>query len=95
MSFVNFGAFVAFTFVNLSVIAHALRTHPARTVRERIAWFVLPAIGAAANFWLLLNLETAAHILGASWLALGIIYLAVLTRGFRRPPPEIMMPAEK
>ncbi len=95
VSFVNFGAFVAFTFVNLSVIAYALRTRPAQTPWQRIAWFIPPAAGAVANFWLLLNLETAAHILGASWLALGAIYLAVLTRGFRRPPPEMSMPVER
>jgi hypothetical protein len=25
----------------------------------------------------------------SSWLALGVCYLAYLTRGFRRPPPEV------
>jgi hypothetical protein len=27
--------------------------------------------------------------LGLSWLAIGVVYLAVLTSGFRRQPPEM------
>lgn len=92
VSFVNFGAFIAFTFVNLSVIAHAARANNANSASDRIGWFVLPAAGAAANFWLLMNLEAAAHILGAAWLACGIVYLIVLTRGFHRPPPPMTSP---
>jgi hypothetical protein len=57
-------------------------------------WFVLPAVGAAASFWLLVNLETRAHILGGVWLAVGVLYLLVLTRGLRRPPPEMTVVGE-
>jgi hypothetical protein len=30
-----------------------------------------------------------AKIIGAAWLLAGIVYLAVLTRGFRRPPAQL------
>lgn len=89
VSFVNFGAFVAFTFVNLSVIVHALRTRVRGGGVDLITWFLLPSAGAAGSFWLLMSLETHAHILGGIWLALGVLYLLVLTRGLRRPPPEM------
>ena len=89
--FVNFGAFVAFTFVNLAVIAHALRSDMAAEGGNLLVWFVLPGLGAAADVWLLVNLPSEAHFLGATWLALGIVYLLVLTRGLRRPPPEILI----
>jgi amino acid transporter len=83
-SFINFGAFTAFTFVNLSVIALYLRERgPALT------GLVFPAIGAVVDVWLLTNLDGIAVTLGLIWLGLGVVYLAVLTRGFRTAPPEI------
>jgi putrescine importer len=83
-SFINFGAFTAFTFVNLSVIALHLRERgPALT------GLVFPAIGALVDVWLLTNLDGIAVTLGLIWLGLGVVYLAVLTRGFRTAPPEI------
>jgi putrescine importer len=50
---------------------------------------VAPAIGAVACFWLLLNLDSAAKILGVVWLAIGVAYLLYLTRFFRVAPPEV------
>ena len=34
-------------------------------------------------------LGTGAKILGGIWLAIGIIYLAVKTKGFKELPPEM------
>ena len=47
-SFINFGAFTAFTFVNLSVIAHFVRHRPQRGPRRcshgsRSPWRVRPS----------------------------------------------------
>jgi len=91
-SFVNFGAFIAFTFVNVSVIAHALRTGISLKGWNVIPWLLLPALGALTDAWLLANLSGDAHLLGGAWFALGVIYLLFLTRGLRRPPPG--MPIE-
>ncbi|MFI9615843.1 hypothetical protein ACIHCM_29890 [Streptomyces sp. NPDC052023] len=55
---------------------------------------IAPAIGAAVDLWLLANLDGKALILGTTWLALGICYLAYLTRGFRNPPPELTFEEE-
>ena len=46
-------------------------------------------IGAAVDIWLLAHLDGKALTLGLIWLALGIVYLAYLTRLFRVPPPEM------
>jgi amino acid transporter len=89
VSFINFGAFTAFTFVNLCVIAMAIRRRTLRGVRAVLLNLVLPLAGAAVDVWLLTNLDVIAIRLGLSWLAIGILYLAYLTRGFRRPPPEV------
>jgi hypothetical protein len=41
------------------------------------------------DFYLLINLEPAALIIGIVWLTAGIGYLLFLTRGFRVAPPEL------
>jgi amino acid transporter len=89
VSFINFGAFTAFTFVNLCVIAMAIRRHALRGPLAVLVNLVVPLIGAGIDVWLLTNLDANAIRLGLSWLAVGIVYLTYLTRGFRRPPPEM------
>ncbi len=88
-SFINFGAFSAFTLVNLSVIAHFLRHRPQGGAVGVIAWVALPLAGAAIDFYLLLNLDGRAKLIGVAWLVLGVVWLAWLTRGFRQPPPQL------
>jgi len=88
-SFINFGAFLTFILVNLSVIFHywhALRRRGARAV---LFFLLIPGFGMVADFALMVSLDHKALILGLSWLTLGIAYLAWLTGGFRRPPPEL------
>ncbi|WP_409464858.1 APC family permease [Amycolatopsis sp. GA6-003] len=85
-SFINFGAFTAFTFVNLSVLATWLRD---RSGKRTLSWLVFPVIGAAVDLWLLVNLDGIALVFGLAWLGIGIVVLAAITRGFRRPPPEM------
>lgn len=87
-SFINFGAFTAFTFVNLSVIALYIKQRP-RGARNILTSVLVPGIGAAVDLWLLTNLDEKAIVLGLIWLTIGIAYLAYLTRGFRRSPPEV------
>jgi hypothetical protein len=50
---------------------------------------VIPLIGALIDFAPLLDLQGRVKVIGLCWLTLGLISLLVLTRGFRRPPPEI------
>ncbi|MGW4489066.1 APC family permease [Amycolatopsis sp. NPDC004368] len=87
-SFINFGAFTAFTMVNVSVIATWIRTRRT-TSRNVLTWLVAPVIGALVDLWLLVHLDGLALTFGLVWLGIGIVYLVVLTRGFRRPPPEM------
>lgn len=88
-SFINFGAFSAFTLVNISVIVHYLRSDQPRTAGRILGWVVAPLIGAVIDAYLLYSLDTPAHIVGLVWLAIGVAVLAWLTRGFRRPPPQL------
>jgi amino acid transporter len=88
-SFINFGAFLAFSLVNLSVIFHYWIAGENKGLRELVLFLVFPFIGLVADLWLMVSLDHLAIYLGLSWLAIGVVYLAVLTGGFRRQPPEM------
>ncbi|WP_223458248.1 MULTISPECIES: APC family permease [unclassified Pseudomonas] len=88
-SFINFGAFLAFSLVNLSVIFHYWIGGEKKGAREFVLFLLFPFIGLAADLWLMVSLDHLAVYLGLTWLAIGVVYLAVLTGGFRRQPPEM------
>jgi putrescine importer len=47
---------------------------------------IFPALGALVCGYVWMSLTAKAKFVGFGWMALGVIYLAVLTRGFRLPP---------
>jgi putrescine importer len=84
-AFINFGALIAFTFVNISVIAwFAIRQGRRHTAKDIVTFIVLPAIGMVLTGILWANLHADALIGGSIWMGIGLIYLVILTRGFRR-----------
>jgi putrescine importer len=82
----NFGAFVGFILVNLSVIRYFYVRARQRSGLGALTNLVFPLAGALVCFYVWLNLSLKARVAGFGWLALGVIYLAVLTRGFRVAP---------
>jgi putrescine importer len=88
-SFINFGAFSAFTLVNLSVIVYFLRHRTQRGVGGVLSWVALPLAGAVVDFYLLTRLDIHAVVFGTVWLVIGIVLLTWLTRGFRQAPPQM------
>ncbi len=91
-SFINFGAFTAFTLVNLSVVAyfvrHRRRSGPGESM-PMWRYVLVPLVGAAVDIYLLVHLDADALVVGASWAVIGVTYLLWLTRGFTRPTPEV------
>ena len=85
-SVVSFGALVAFSVVNLSVIKHYFVDQRQRNVVLNV---VLPGIGFLLTVWLWTSLSGEALTIGLIWLAVGFVWLAVVTRGFRRPTPVL------
>jgi len=86
---INFGALVAFTFVNLSVYNHFWRRKGLnKTWKDRFHYLLLPIVGAVTVGVLWINLEATSLTLGLIWGALGILYLTWLTRRFRKPPSQ-------
>lgn len=88
-SLINFGAFTAFAFVNLTVIFYYFRQKRPHTTTSIIGNVIAPFIGFAFNTYLWYNLESSALIVGIIWVALGIIYLLYLTKFFSVTPPEL------
>ncbi len=85
-AYINYGALVAFTFVNVSVIAwFAVRQGRRKTPADILRYIVMPAIGMVLTGLLWVNLDMHALIGGLIWTGIGVVYLLVLTRGFRRP----------
>jgi putrescine importer len=89
---VNFGAFIGFILVNLSVIQHYYVRGRLRSGIDFWTNLVMPSLGALVCTYVWTNLSRNAMIAGFTWLALGIIYLSVLTRGFQRPVAELELP---
>ncbi|MFP5112930.1 APC family permease [Bacillaceae bacterium C204] len=88
-SLINFGALMAFTFVNLSVISHfAVRQKMHRTPRGFFDYVIMPLIGAGAVGILWINLEVSSLIMGILWFVVGFTYLLFLTKAFRIAPPQ-------
>ncbi len=83
---INFGALIAFTVVNLTVIVfYAFRMNQRHTPKEIFRNIVLPFIGMCLTGVLWVNLHIDALIYGTIWLAIGIILLFFMTRFFRSP----------
>jgi amino acid transporter len=88
---ISFGALGAFTFVNLSVLAHYVIKNRRRAAGDLLRYALIPVLGVAFNAYLWTSLSGTAFKIGLSWLTVGVIYLALLTRGFRKPVPELDM----
>lgn len=89
VSFINFGALIAFTFVNLSVIAHyGFREKKHKTAKGFLSYVVSPLMGTSFVGVLWMNLEVKSLIFGISWAVIGFCYLLYLTKFFTVKPPE-------
>ncbi|MBP6996539.1 MAG: APC family permease [Phycicoccus sp.] len=83
---INFGALIAFSFVNLTVIAYfAVKRRETHTPKQIFTNIVLPIIGVAMTLVLWWNLSADSRNYGIIWFLIGFVVLLVITRMFRRP----------
>ncbi|MFZ7942328.1 APC family permease [Neobacillus sp. 19] len=83
-SFINFGALIAFTFVNLSVIAHfVFRLKRYKTAKDIFSYLIMPILGAGLTGVLWYNLQADALIGGIVWIVIGVIYMVFQTKFFK------------
>jgi len=57
-------------------------------LKDNFNFLILPLCGALTVGALWVNLEESSMILGLVWGAIGLTYLAVVTRSFRNPVPQ-------
>ncbi|WP_026580877.1 APC family permease [Bacillus sp. J33] len=88
-SFINFGALFAFTFVNLSVIAHYYVKGKRRSFKGTVLYLILPLIGAMITVKLWSDLDSKSMLLGGAWATVGLVYLMFKTKMFRVQPPQM------
>jgi len=80
---VNFGALAGFLLLHLAVIKHYVIRGGSR------AWFrhlVMPLAGFAVIGYVLYEMDSAAKIMGAAWIGVGILYFAALSFASKKPP---------
>ncbi|WP_233254273.1 APC family permease [Salipaludibacillus keqinensis] len=89
LRFVNFGALTAFFFVNLCVITlYVSKKTKERSVKRMIFNLISPIVGAVFILWLLFLLDVPTLLGGLTWVAIGMIYLGYLTKGFKGALPQ-------
>ena len=93
VTLINFGAFLAFMGVNLAVIREFFFRPPSGHRPTPLNKFArdltAPALAFIFCLWIWINLPTNAKVAGTIWCVVGIIYMAIKTRGFRREPVMI------
>jgi amino acid transporter len=88
---VNFGALTGFVLLHLSVINHYF-------IRQRSgAWLhhlVFPLMGLIIILYVLYEMDRAAKILGACWIAIGVLYYLILALRTKKPVSLEIAPSE-
>jgi amino acid transporter len=79
---VNFGALTSFLLLHLAVINHYfIRNESGNWLRH----VLVPLLGAAVIGFVLYEMDRSAKVMGACWIAAGIVYYCVLTLVLRKP----------
>ncbi|WP_253182838.1 APC family permease [Arthrobacter sp. SW1] len=86
---ISFGALFAFSMVNLSVIKHFVVDQKRRTGADLAKYLMVPLVGFALTIWLWTSLAPGSFLVGLCWMAAGIVFLAIRTKGFRQAPPKL------
>jgi len=79
---VNFGALTGFVLLHLSVINHYFYR---RRSGDWLRHIVFPLTGLAIIVYVLYEMDRAAKILGACWIAIGVLYYVVPTLRSKKP----------
>ena len=87
----NFGALIAFMGVNAAAFVHYYLRNP----EKRLGNLLPPVLGFLVCAVLWWNLSTRARVLGAIWMAGGILYGMWKTKGFRGELVNFEIPPEE
>jgi amino acid transporter len=90
-SLISFGAITGFIMVNISVVSHYYIKGNRRHGKDLVSYLILPLIGALTLIFVFFFIDPTAKILGSVWLGVGLVYLAIRTKGFKELPPEMKL----
>lgn len=79
-SVINFGALTSFLVLHITVIVHFIKNKSLNIWKHIIS----PVLGFLVIFYVWINLNNHAKILGASWIGIGIIYYIILKFVFKK-----------
>jgi amino acid transporter len=86
---INFGAFLAFMGVNIASLNNFYFKSKKKSIRSFLLNFIPAFLGSLFSLIIWINLPLKTFIIGGIWLLIGIIYLAVNTKGFKKTPKMI------
>lgn len=86
---VSFGALFGFILLNLSVVWKFYVKGDHSTLLSAIKYLVSPLIGFGVSTWIFLSLTSEAKIVGAAWIAAGIVILLIQTQFFTKRTPGL------
>jgi len=86
---INFGALTAYLVIHLTVINYFVIRKKMTDAGSLFKYLILPIIGFIIIFYVWLSLDKDAKILGFTWLILGIIYGAIVSKGYKKVPPAL------
>ncbi|BAU27829.1 L-asparagine transporter-like permease [Aneurinibacillus soli] len=79
-----FGALIGFLCVNLSVFIEYYIKRQERSFTAFVPYVLFPLAGLVVCAYIMWGMDRIGHIVGGSWLVLGIIYLAIMSKGFTK-----------
>lgn len=77
--------------LHITVVNHYIIVEKRRSIKDILTYVVLPMIGLLIIGFVWIGLAPEAKTLGFIWLAIGVAYLAVITRGFKKIPPALQV----
>jgi len=81
----NFGGLAGFMFVNLSVIVYY---YFRKKEKKIVRYLFIPGLGFLICFYLFINLSPMTLKVGFVWMAIGVVYALITTKGFKKLPPS-------
>lgn len=91
INMISFGALVAFTFVNVSVVKIFIFKDKNFKFQHLIIYGLLPFIGFLFTLWLWTSLSAITFTAGLVWFVIGFIYLLYQTKFFKIKPKTLDM----
>lgn len=87
----NFGVFWLYYVKKTGVSSYHTGNSPNYKVKGagHLRYFLSPLIGFGVIIWVWSSMDWKTLVVGSCWLVVGIVYSAILTKGWRELPPEL------